>query len=351
MTEFRRRDSAPAMPRAASRRGPSMSDVAKLAGVSSQTVSRVSNGHSNVDSQTRERVVAAMRELDYRPNGAARALKRGSYNSIGVIVFALSSVGNLRTLHAVSAAASDAGYAVNLIPVAHPTPEEVSVAFSSLGEHAVDGIIVIIESHLLRSAEFEVPLGIPVVIMDSIARDDLPIVDNDQFLGARQATEHLLSLGHKNVWHIAGPAKSISSVQREASWREVLTEAGIAPPEVLYGDWSADSGYTHGLTLAKMPEVTAVFAGNDQMALGVMRAMHENNRPVPQNVSIVGFDDIDEAGNFWPPLTTVRQDFTEAGIRGVAALISAIHHEKFDHRPPSVPTTFIVRGSTAPPPA
>ena len=328
-----------------------MSDVATLAGVSAQTVSRVSNGHSNVDASTRERVVAAMRELDYRPNGAARALKRGSFNSIGVIVSALSSVGNIRSLNAVSTAASDVGYSVNLVPLAHPTADDVSLAFSRLGDHAVDGIIMIIESHVLRSAEFEVPPGIPVVIMDSLARDNVAIIDNDQILGARQATEHLLSLGHRNVWHVAGPAKSIASELREESWRAVLMSAGITPPPVSYGDWSAESGYRAGLELAANDDVTAVFVGNDQMALGVMRAMHEKGRPVPGDVSVVGFDDIEEAANFWPPLTTVRQDFTEVGVRSVAALISAIHNEEFTRTPTSVPTTFIVRQSTAPPPA
>jgi DNA-binding LacI/PurR family transcriptional regulator len=327
-----------------------MADVAERAGVSAQTVSRVSNGHTNVDAATRDRVLAAMRDLGYRPNGAARALKRGSFNTIGVIVFNLMSVGNLRSLDAVSDAASLAGYSLNFVPVAHPTPADVSLAFSGLTDHAVDGIIVIIESHLLRASEFDLPAGLPIVIMDSIARDDLPIIDNDQHLGARQATEHLLNLGHSTVWHIAGPPRSISSIQREESWRAALLAAGSPVPEVLYGDWSADSGYRHGRTLSAIEDVTAIFAANDQMALGAMRAFHEAGRPVPGQVSVVGFDDGDDSANFWPPLTTIHQDFTELGRRAVSALIGEMKHEPHPIHSEPVPTRLVVRESTAPPP-
>jgi len=328
-----------------------MATVAERAGVSAQTVSRVANGHTNVDAATRDRVVAAMTELGYRPNSAARALKRGTFNTIGVIVFNLKSVGNLRSLDAVSVAASSAGFSINFVPIANPTPADVSIAFSRLTDHAVDGIIVVIESHLLRASEFELPVGLPIVIMDSITRDDLPIIDNDQFLGARQATQHLLDLGHASVWHIAGPPNSISSIQREKSWRTTLEAAGAEVPTVLYGDWSADSGYAHGRTLAALGDVTAIFAANDQMALGAIRAMHEAGRPVPEHVSVVGFDDVEDAANFWPPLTTVHQDFTELGRRAVTALIGEIRHVPHAIHTLPVPTRLVVRQSTAPPPA
>ena len=318
--------------------------------MSAQTVSRVSNGLSNVGEQTRDRVLDAMRELDYRPNTAARALRRGSFNTIGVIMFGFSTVGNLRTLEAVSAAAADAHYLINVIPVPHPTAHETSLVFARLNDHPVDGAIVIIESHLLRSADIEMPAGVPIVIMDSMRRDDLPIVDNDQVLGARQATTHLLSLGHRTVFHIGGPPASISSARREESWRRVLEEVGADIPEVLYGDWTAESGHLRGLELAARDDVTAIFVANDQMALGVMRALHESGKRVPEDVSVVGFDDIEESANFWPPLTTIRQDFTEIGRRGVTALISAIHREHHELPADPVPTQLIVRSSSAPPP-
>ena len=143
------------------RRGPSMADVAREANVSGQTVSRVSNGRSNVDAETRERVLAAMRKLGYRPNSAARALRTGRFHSIGVIMFTLSSFGNMRTLDAIASAATDAGYSITLIPVPHPTQGEVSVAFDRLSEEAVDGVIIIVEAHLLDESDVALPPGPP----------------------------------------------------------------------------------------------------------------------------------------------------------------------------------------------
>lgn len=329
-------------------RGPSMADVARLAGVSSQTVSRVSNGLSNVDERTRARVSDAMRELNYRPNGAARALKRGSFKSIGVIMFTLSTFGNLRTLDAISIAASDAGFSIDLVPVRSQTVAEVAVAFSRLSEHAVDGIIIIIESHILREADIRMPAGLPVVIVDSTMRSDHPVVDADQAQGARQATSHLLDLGHETVWHVAGPTVSYSAVRRESAWRTTLEEAGRQVPEVLYGDWTSHSGYQHGKTLAARDDVTAIFAANDQMALGILRALHETGRSVPADVSIVGFDDMEESASFWPPLTTIHQDFSEIGRRAIAALLRAIELGDYGTTAEIVPTHLVIRSSTAP---
>ncbi|MFC9919705.1 LacI family DNA-binding transcriptional regulator [Agromyces binzhouensis] len=332
----------------ARRRGPSMADVAREAGVSGQTVSRVANGRANVDAETRARVLAAMEKLGYRPNSAARALRTGRFRSIGVIMFTLSSFGNMRTLDAVASAAEEAGYSLTLIPVPHPTRGEVSVAFDRLADAAVDGVIIIIEAHLLDESDVELPPGLPVVIVDSTGHDRFPGVDTDQAHGARQATEHLLDLGHATVWHIAGPDRSYSATRRRQSWEATLRDRGAAVHPPLVGDWSADSGHELGLRLAADPEVTAVFAANDQMALGVLRAMHEAGRAVPDEVSVVGFDDMEEAGSFWPPLTTVRQFFGEVGRRSVEALLHEV--ESGERREPSlVDTELVVRQSTAAP--
>lgn len=331
------------------RRGPSMADVAREANVSGQTVSRVSNGRENVDAETRERVLTAMRKLGYRPNSAARALRTGRFHSIGVIMFTLSSFGNMRTLDAIASAATDAGYSITLIPVPHPTQGEVSVAFDRLSEEAVDGVIIIVEAHLLDESDVELPAGLPVVVVDSTASDRYPIVDTDQAHGARLATEHLLALGHGTVWHVAGPERSYSATRRRESWEHTLREHGAKVPPVLVGDWSSESGHALGLELARHPEVTAVFAANDQMALGVLRALHEAGRPVPGEVSVVGFDDMEESGSFWPPLTTVRQFFGEVGRRSVETLL----HEVEGGEPRGtalVDTELVVRDSSAPPP-
>lgn len=330
------------------RRGPSMADVAREANVSGQTVSRVSNGRSNVDAETRERVLAAMRKLGYRPNSAARALRTGRFHSIGVIMFTLSSYGNMRTLDAIASAATDAGYSITLIPVPHPTKGEVSVAFDRLSEEAVDGVIIIVEAHLLDESDVELPADLPVVIVDSSDARDRPIVDTDQAHGAKLATDHLLGLGHRTVWHIAGPERSYSAERRRASWEDTLRVHGAEVPPVLIGDWSSESGHELGLELARNPGVTAIFAANDQMALGVLRALHESGREVPADVSVVGFDDMAESASFWPPLTTVHQFFGEVGRRSVEALLHEV--EAGERRGTAlVATELVVRASTAAP--
>jgi DNA-binding LacI/PurR family transcriptional regulator len=330
-------------------RGVSMADVARLAGVSAQTVSRVSTGHPGVVERTRQQVLAAMRELDYRPNSAARALKRGEFRTLGVILFTLATTGNSRTVEAIADHAARQGYAITLIPVAVPTQDGVLGAFTRLGELAVDGAIVIMEVHLLDEAALTIPPNVQVVVMDSDAGDRYPVVDTDQADGARQAVRHLLALGHDTVWHVSGPGASYSAGRRAQAWRETLEDAGRPIPPMLHGDWTAESGYRAGLKIADDPSVTAVFAANDQMALGLMRALHENGRDIPGDVSVVGFDDIPDSPAFYPPLTTIHQDFTELGKRCVDRLLRQIRRDPDGPGRDLVPIHLVERSSTAPP--
>ncbi|GID92303.1 LacI family transcriptional regulator [Amorphoplanes digitatis] len=332
-------------------RAVSMADVARLAGVSAQTVSRVSTGHPGVVESTRRQVLAAMQELGYRPNSAARALKLGEFRTIGVILFTLATTGNSRTVEAIAGYAAQEGYAITLIPVAVPTQDGVLGAFTRLGELAVDGVIVIMEVHLLDAANLTLPPGVQVVVVDSDAGDRYPVVDTDQADGARQAVQHLLDLGHETVWHVTGPAESFAAERRTQAWRRTLLESGRPVPPVHRGDWSADSGYRAGLALAAEPGCTAIFAANDQMALGVLRALHEHGRAVPGDVSIVGFDDIPDSSSFIPPLTTVHQDFAEVGRRCVQGLLRQIRDEPEGPGTLLVPTRLVRRDSTAPPPS
>jgi len=327
----------------------SMADVAALAAVSPQTVSRVSNGHPGVVQATRDRVLAAMSELGYRPNGAARALKSGRFRTIGVIVFTLSTTGNIRTLEAIANSAAGEGYAIMLLPVALPTQDGVTGAFSRLGEFDVDAVIVIMEVHLMDTAKVQLPPGVPVVVADSDASDRYNVVDTDQAAGARQAVEHLLDLGHRTVWHVAGPPASYAAEGRAVAWRSTLEERGLPVPPPLHGDWAAESGHRIGLRLADEPGCTAIFVANDQMALGVLLALHERGKSVPRDVSVVGFDDIPEAASFIPPLTTVRQDFTEAGRLCVEGVLRQIRGDDGARGATLVPTELVVRSSTAPP--
>ncbi|MCH6231120.1 LacI family DNA-binding transcriptional regulator [Microbacterium sp. CFH 31415] len=336
---------------AARRRPASMADVARHAGVSSQTVSRVANGLTNVDDATRERVLSSMRAVGYRPNGAARALKYGRFHTIGVIMFTLETLGNVRTLDAIATEAAAADYTVTLMPVPDPTMGAVSGAYRRLSEQAVDGIIIIFEASLLDRVEITLPPGLPVVVIDSNAGSGFAVVDTDQALGARQATEHLLGLGHRQVWHIAGPTSSFSAGHRAESWRATLEQAGITPPPLVHGDWTTESGHRAALELAGRDDVTAIFAANDQMALGAMKALHELGRDIPNQVSVVGFDDMDESRAFWPPLTTVRQNFREVGRIAMERLLAQIDDPDAPSQTTLIPTELVVRESSGPPPA
>lgn len=330
------------------RKAPSMADVARLAGVSVQTVSRVSNSLDNVQPSTRARVESSMRELSYRPNRAARALRSGSFRSIGVIVFTFHSFGNMRTIEAITSAAAEQGYSIVLIPAAARTQNDVSRALARLEEQSVDGVILLLESHLIDETEIRLLDHLPLVLVDSALRPEDSLVDTDQAQGARQATEHLLQLGHDTVWHISGPEKSFSADRREAAWRQTLQEHGRMVPEVFRGDWTTDVGYELGQQIAQRPEITAVFASNDQMALGVLRACHEIGRVVPATLSIVGFDDMPESDSFWPPLTTVHQDFGQVGHKSIQCLLAALSGDHLPHRV-EVPTRLVIRASTAAP--
>ncbi|MDM4764246.1 substrate-binding domain-containing protein [Galbitalea sp. SE-J8] len=327
-----------------------MADVAALAGVSSQTVSRVANGATNVKEATRLRVIQAMREIGYRPNGAARALKRGSYGSVGVITFTLASYGNIRTVEAISARLADRGYSLTLINVPDRTMGSISGAYNRLADEAVDAVIVLFEARLIDQEHAEFPPGLPVVVVDSQEARRFPTLDTDQAEGAALATEHLITLGHRDILHLAGPEGSFSAERRTAAWADTMARHGLPVRPSLRGDWSAESGYAAGAEIARqLGEVTAVFAANDAMALGVMRAMHELGVGVPHDLSVVGFDNTPESSCFWPPLTTVSQDFDTLGRICVELVAEGIEDGSTPNTHHLVPTELVVRQSTAPP--
>ncbi|WP_426321994.1 LacI family DNA-binding transcriptional regulator [Microbacterium sp. E-13] len=329
-----------------------MRDVAEFAGVSGQTVSRVANNMGNVAERTRRRVELAMVELGYRPNIAARALRSGEFRSIAVVAFGLETLGNIRTVSAIADEAARRNYAVELISVQH-TPDEPSAADFSwamrrLGQDAVDGIILILETSKSATAALELPPGVPAVIVDAGAAFEHPSVDANQEQGARLAVDHLLSLGHPTVWHIGGPTVSNAAAARAKAWRSRLEEAGLPLPDMVSGDWTPESGYAAGLELASRGDVTAVFAANDQMALGALRAFHERGVGVPADISVVGFDDMAESAQFWPPLTTVRQNFETAGATAVLLLVDQIEKREVAAGRRVIDTDLVVRASTGP---
>jgi DNA-binding LacI/PurR family transcriptional regulator len=326
-----------------------MADVAKLAGVSHQTVSRVINSSDLVRDDTRERVLVAMRMLDYRPNSVARALATGKSKTLGVVSFDTTLYGPASTLFGIERAAHEAGYFISIVSLRSLDRKSVLDAVERLRRQGVDGLLVIAPQTDAARTVSELPTSVPVVAVEAGPDEGVPVVTVDQFGGAALATQHLLELGHRTVWHIAGPADWLEAQQRVAGWRATLEAAGAPVPPVLVGDWSPRSGYELGRRLAADPEVTAVFVGNDLMALGLLRVLHEEGRELPAVLSVVGFDDMPEAAYFTPPLTTIRQDFEEVGRRGFHLLLDEIESGGRSSVRSTVPPELIVRESTAPP--
>ncbi|MCC6496494.1 MAG: LacI family DNA-binding transcriptional regulator [Propionibacteriaceae bacterium] len=332
-------------------RAPTLTDVAKLAGVSTMTVSRVINGHAKVAADTRERVLVAMKSLDYRPNMMARGLASGRSRSIGVLTVDTTLYGPRAALRGIEGAARDRGYTVTISHLNDPDRTAVAQGANLLRSRSSDGVI------LLQPLISEVPRNggpadlPPMVAIHAGTPGDYPVVSVDQRLGARLATEHLLSLGHRTVWHISGPTLWYEGVERVLGWQEALTDARAEVPPVFRGDWSAESGYAAAMELFRSPGVTAIFVGNDSMALGTLHAMHELGLRCPEDVSLVGFDDYPEAAYFSPGLTTIRQDFDEIGQRSVELLVQLIESDGPHTQHLVLPPQLIVRASTAPPKA
>ena len=327
-----------------------MADVAKLAGVSHQTVSRVVNDSTQVRPETKQRVLAAMRQLDYRPNTAARALVTGRSGTLGVVSFDTTLHGPASTLFAIEQAAHAAGYFITIVSLLALDRTSVLGAVERLRVQGVDGILVITPQEGGADALVNLPAGVPVVAVEAGRPNSVPLVAVDQFAGAVDATQLLLDLGHETAWHIAGPHDFLEAQQRVDGWRATLEAAGAEVPPVLVGDWSPRSGYRLGQQLAKDPAVTAVFVANDQMALGVLRALHECGREIPREISIVGFDDIPEAQYFTPPLTTVRQDFSEMGRSSLRLLLELMQNTGDPPQRLTIAPELVVRRSTGPPP-
>lgn len=305
----------------------SLADVARLAGVSSQTVSRVVRGASVVAPETRERVQAAVEELGYRPNLAARSLSNRRTGVIHIVNATPLFGGHARTFLSIVSELGDRGYHTSIAGVTLDS----SPAFDELVPLGVDGVVVL-GGHT-RSADLVSVLDgrLPTVFVGQ--RFGLPAdvasVAIDQGLGARLATEHLLSLGRRGLLHLAGPADWFDAHEREEGFRAACEAAGIEPRTVAGRSWAAAEGYEAGAAIGD--DVDAVFVSNDHLALGAMRRFVEQGRRIPEDVAVVGFDDAEGSGNFLPPLTTLRQPHHEVGVCAVAHLAALIDGQPAEH--------------------
>jgi DNA-binding LacI/PurR family transcriptional regulator len=341
------------------RRPPTMADVAQVAGVSHQTVSRVLSNHPNVRETTRAEVLRAIEELGYRRNSSARALVTRRTRTLGVVACNPTLFGPASTLFGLEEAARDEGYMVSAVTLRRQNAKALADAIDHLRDWGVEGIVVIVPQREAVAALAELKAPFPIVTVEGGHDLRIPGVSVDQEFGARMVTSHLLAAGHRTVWHVAGPQNWLEAEGRVKAWRTTLEEAGAEVPPPLVGDWTPLSGYRAGQELAgrvatgsarrKAADVTAVFVANDQMALGVLRAFREAGLSVPGQVAIAGFDDIPEAEFFAPPLTTVRQDFMAVGQASIRLLINQLETGAIggDERVVIEPR-LIVRSSTTP---
>jgi DNA-binding LacI/PurR family transcriptional regulator len=323
-------------------------DVARLAGVSPQTVSRVVNESPNVRPATRQRVEDAIRQLRYRPSTAARALVTKRSRTIGLITTGRLAYGTSSVLLAFSDAARQARYAVSIASMVEADAESMQSSVELLLGQNVEAIVLVAGHRSALDAMQTIDLGTPLIAVESTGRAGFHSVSIDQFAGARAATDYLVSLGHRDILHVAGPRDSVDAAEREQGWRASLSEHGLVAREPLVSDWSPSSGYRIGLELGRGPAFTAVFAGNDETALGLIHAFRDSGLAVPGDVSVVGFDDIPEAEHFAPALTTVRQDFAQLGRHIMATLIDLLR-DGDDLVHPQLAPMLIERASAAPP--
>ena len=327
-------------------RAPNIRDVARLAGVSYQTVSRVLNNAESIKPSTKQRVLDVIEQIGYRPNQAARALVTSKSRTIGVLTSQTAHYGPTTSLHAIEDAAREAGYLITTTSLSTSDPGSITEGLEHLTAQAIEGLVVIAPQVRVFDAFRQLALTIPLVTLDSTGQDAPRSLSVDQIAGARLATNHLIGLGHQDIVHVAGPRDWIEAEARMRGFLDAISAADLPTHRPILGDWTADFGYHVGTELVDFRDFTAVFAANDQMALGLLHAFRNAGLDVPGDISVVGFDDIPEARHFFPPLTTVRQDFVELGRRSIALLVGEIEGETdLDHA--QILPELIVRESTA----
>jgi len=326
---------------------PVMADVARLAGVSHQTVSRVINGSSSIRPETKARVEQAIEELGYRPNTAARALVTRRSGIIGIVGTNSALYGPASIQRSVQEAARAAGYFSSLVPLAEVTLHELRGALDHLSRQSVEAIVMIAAQEDALAVVHSADAGLPLIVVEGDLSGRGLSVGVDQIDGARQATQHLIDLGHRAIVHVSGPLTWTEAKGRCTGYNAAMSDAGLVPQAHWEGDWTPAEGYDIGRELVQRGGITAVFVANDQMAIGVLHAFAEAGVRVPEDISVVGFDDIPEAAYLNPALTTVRQDFHAVGQRAIDLVTATLDGSSTNV--PLLPPELIIRDSTAAP--
>ena len=317
------------MPRQFSKR-PTIIDVARAAGVSYQTVSRVINSKPDVSNETRKRVEAVIQELGYKPSVIARSLIQQRSYTIGVVTAGLKYIGPSQTLNGITQQSEEKGYTLLLKELPSFETNNVQYLVDSLLSRHVDGIIWAapeIGENRKWIEENSIDLSIPIIFLSMHPIEGISIIDVDNYLGGQIATEHLIDYGYQQVGFISGPLDWWVARQRKLGWQNVLlkNQRETTPRTWVEGNWSSSSGEkAFQQLLEQYPKIDAVFSANDQMALGAMSYAFLHNIRIPQDIAFVGFDDIAEAKYFAPPLTTVRQDLLNLGCTAVNEIVCAI---------------------------
>ncbi|GAB4514814.1 MAG: LacI family DNA-binding transcriptional regulator [Anaerolineae bacterium] len=327
-----------------------LNDVAEHSGVSYQTVSRVINNHPSVAEDTRKRVLKSIEELNYRPNRAARSLVTNRSDTIALISFGTTFYGPGQMVANITQHANKSGYRVSPSSVQRLEREEVKAAIDDLHEHLIDGVIMVapIVSDFMPEIR-ELVGNIPFIQIDTKPQPDIASVVIEQYHGSRLAVEHLIGLGHCHIAEISGPMNWYDAIMRHQSWVETMAQHGLPHDMSIEGNWTAQGGYEAVQTLLlDGAEFTGLVVANDQMALGAIAALNERNFRIPDDVSVVGFDDIPESAYFLPALTTVHQDFEALGEQSVEYLVSLIENPDTPIHQRVLYPDLVIRNSTAP---
>jgi len=345
----RKQESEARQPQLCTPRKLNINDVARIAGVSYGTVSRVLNNAPDVNAETRERVLQIVKDIGYRRNRAATTLVTSRSTSIGILTDGSPRLAPLGTLMALENTARKKGYATTVMTLEKPYEDSVQKALDTLDDIGVDGVIVIAPIVSLASAVSSASARVPVEMIAAgvASTPNFFTYSENQELGARLATQHLIDLGHTDIAHLAGSMDWFDGRARKRGWEAAVRDAGLQPGQYLEGDWSPKWAYEAGLRLVeegRLPQ--AIVAASDHTALGVIRAFAEKGVRVPEDVSVVGFDDIEGSDYFLPPLTTVRQDFTNLAVASMEVLLGAIDGRRVKRTPG--PPMLVVRSSTAP---
>lgn len=305
-------------------------DVAHAAGVSTQTVSRVMNKFSYVSEGTRSRVEAVVEQMGYRPSTLARSLSQQRSYTLGVVTFGLKYIGPSRTLNGIADKADELGYMLLMKELDNFETYNIDEVIGSLLARQVDGILWLApeigDDHAwLNDRLGDIP--VPMLFLSMRPRKGISSLSTDNYMGGVMATQHLLDLGKKQIGHISGPATWWEAQERKRGWRETLEKAGLDASEqrCTEGNWSSASGEVAFIQLLeKFPNLDAIFVANDQMALSVLREAHRQNIKVPEQLAVIGFDNIPESAYFFPSLTTISQDLQLIGEQAVQNIVTMI---------------------------